>query len=134
MRSKLSAITARMPRRFVPLAAQSREEPVPYSLPAKTTSGTPSLLVAHGGVVDEHPLARGLMDGEAALDHVAGVVPHHLVLDADVGEGAAHHHLVIAAPRAVLVEVLDADLVLQEVLPGGRGRADVAGRARCGRS
>ena len=26
----------------VPLAAQSREEPVPYSLPAKTTSGTPS--------------------------------------------------------------------------------------------
>ena len=42
MRSKLSAMTARMPRRFVPLAAQSRDEPVPYSLPAKTTSGTPS--------------------------------------------------------------------------------------------
>ena len=28
----------------VPLAAQSRDEPVPYSLPAKMTSGTPSAL------------------------------------------------------------------------------------------
>src|SRR5688572_15620965 len=41
MRSKLSAITALMPSSTVPLAAQSREEPVPYSLPANTTSGTP---------------------------------------------------------------------------------------------
>ena len=44
MRSKLSAITARTPSRFVPLAAQSRDEPVPYSLPARTMSGTPSSL------------------------------------------------------------------------------------------
>ena len=44
MRSKLSAITARTPSSSVPLAAQSREEPVPYSLPAKMTSGTPSAL------------------------------------------------------------------------------------------
>ena len=29
---------------LVPLAAQSRDEPVPYSLPAKTTSGAPSAL------------------------------------------------------------------------------------------
>jgi hypothetical protein len=43
MRSKLSATTARMPRSVVPLAAQSRDEPVPYSLPAKTTSGVPSV-------------------------------------------------------------------------------------------
>ena len=42
MRSKLSAITARTPSSFVPFAAQSREEPEPYSLPARTTSGTPS--------------------------------------------------------------------------------------------
>ena len=40
MRSKLCAITARTPSSRVPLAAQSREEPVPYSLPAKMTSGT----------------------------------------------------------------------------------------------
>ena len=34
------------PSRMVPLAAQSREEPVPYSLPASTTSGVPSALYA----------------------------------------------------------------------------------------
>ena len=42
MRSKLSAITARTPSSAGPLAAQSRDEPDPYSLPASTTSGTPS--------------------------------------------------------------------------------------------
>ena len=42
MRSKDSAITARTPSRLVPLAAQSRDEPEPYSLPASTTSGVPS--------------------------------------------------------------------------------------------
>ena len=42
MRSKLSAITARTPSRRVPFAAQSRDEPAPYSAPAITTSGTPS--------------------------------------------------------------------------------------------
>ena len=41
MRSKLSAITALTPSSAVPFAAQSRDEPVPYSLPAITTSGTP---------------------------------------------------------------------------------------------
>ena len=42
MRSKLSAMTARTPSRSVPLAAQSRELPEPYSLPASTMSGTPA--------------------------------------------------------------------------------------------
>ena len=32
------------PSRLVPFAAQSRDEPLPYSTPAKTTSGTPSAL------------------------------------------------------------------------------------------
>ncbi len=40
MRSNDCATTARTPSSTVPLAAQSREEPVPYSLPANTTSGT----------------------------------------------------------------------------------------------
>ena len=44
MRSKLSAMTARTPSNMVPLAAQSRDEPVPYSLPARITSGVPSCL------------------------------------------------------------------------------------------
>ena len=42
MRSKLFAITARAPSRSVPFAAQSRDEPVPYSAPAITISGTPA--------------------------------------------------------------------------------------------
>jgi len=42
MRSKLLAITARTPKSNVPFAAQSRDEPVPYSAPAITTSGVPS--------------------------------------------------------------------------------------------
>ncbi len=42
MRSKLFATTALMPSSIVPLAAQSRLEPVPYSSPAKITVGTPA--------------------------------------------------------------------------------------------
>ncbi len=42
MRSKLRAITALTPSRWVPLAAQSRDEPVPYSSPANTTVGVPA--------------------------------------------------------------------------------------------
>ena len=42
MRSKDSAMTALTPSRAVPLAAQSREEPEPYSLPPRTTSGMPA--------------------------------------------------------------------------------------------
>ena len=41
IRSKLSAITAFTPSSIVPFAAQSRDEPEPYSLPARTISGTP---------------------------------------------------------------------------------------------
>ena len=40
MRSKLWAITALTPSKVVPLAAQSREEPLPYSMPPKITNGT----------------------------------------------------------------------------------------------
>jgi hypothetical protein len=44
MRSKLSTTTAFTPSRKVPFAAQSRDEPMPYSLPPKITSGVPSAL------------------------------------------------------------------------------------------
>ena len=40
--SKLSAITARTPNSAGPFAAQSREEPDPYSLPAITIRATAS--------------------------------------------------------------------------------------------
>ena len=42
MRSNDSVMTDFAPSRMVPLAAQSREDPVPYYLPPSTTSGTPS--------------------------------------------------------------------------------------------
>ena len=125
MRSKDCAITARTPSRLVPLAAQSREEPLPYSTPAKITSGTPSLLVFHGGVVDRHLFLRRVVDRVAAL---AAIFAQHVVADADIGEGAAHHHLMIAATCAVLVEVGDADAVVGEIFAGRRSRLDRAGR------
>ena len=59
MRSKLSTITARTPSSLVPFAAQSREEPDPYSLPPSTTSGTSSAMYLHRRVVDRHLLGLG---------------------------------------------------------------------------
>src|ERR1051325_11001737 len=53
-------------------------------------------LVFDRGVVDGHALAVRLVNSDAALR--AG---NHQVLDAYVGERAAHHYLMIAAPRAV---------------------------------
>src|SRR6185437_2106685 len=70
------------------------------------------LLVAHRRIVDRHGLVGAIVVGEATLD-----ARHHLVLEANVGEGATHHHLVIAASRAVLVEVLGRDVVLFQILP-----------------
>ena len=42
IRSNEAASTARTPSSAVPLAAQSRDDPDPYSFPAMTSSGTPS--------------------------------------------------------------------------------------------
>ena len=42
MRSNERAITAFTPSSWVPLAAQSRDEPVPYSSPPNTMVGMPS--------------------------------------------------------------------------------------------
>jgi len=44
IRSKLRAITALTPRSCVPFAAQSRDDPVPYSSPPNTTVGVPSAM------------------------------------------------------------------------------------------
>ena len=59
MRSYDSAMTARTPSSAVPLAAQSREEPEPYSLPASTTSGVAVRGVLLGRVVDRRLLTVG---------------------------------------------------------------------------
>src|SRR5690606_19381136 len=49
IRSNDVAITALTPSRNVPLAAQSRDEPIPLSVPARTTRGTFASLYAKSG-------------------------------------------------------------------------------------
>ena len=108
-------MTARTPSSRGPFAAQSRDEPEPYSLPASTTSGTPSVVVFHRGVVDRHVLAVGQVPGDAAFG--AG---REQVLQPHVGKRAAHHDFVVAAAGAVGVEILR----LRR-----RGRSDTSGWA-----
>ncbi len=61
MRSKLSAITAFIPSSATPFAAQSRDDPDPYSLPARINSGRLSCWYFIDSVVDEHLFAIGKM-------------------------------------------------------------------------
>ena len=59
--------TALTPSSSVPFAAQSRDEPEPYSLPAMISSGTPASLVLHRRVVDRHHLAAGQVASSSRL-------------------------------------------------------------------
>ncbi len=61
IRSKLWQITARTPSSRVPFAAQSRDEPLPYSAPAKNHQRHFLGLILHRGIVDRHLLAIGPM-------------------------------------------------------------------------
>src|SRR5215470_10336204 len=76
-------------------------------------------LILHRGVVDAHLLAARIMSRHAAFH--AG---DHQVLDAHVGERAARHDAVVAATRAVAVEVGHVDALPDQVLPRRRGRFD----------
>ena len=71
------------------------------------------LLVVLRGVVDEglRPAILGEVTGVTTGD-----VVEQLVAQPDVGEGSADHHLVVAAPRSVGVEVLLFDAVGLQVL------------------
>src|SRR5947207_9796549 len=80
------------------------------------------------GVIDEHLLTTRVMDRVAALNYIPRGILHHLILYANVGERTAHHHLVMPAPRAILVEVDNADLMLLQICSGGRRGAYTAGR------
>src|SRR3546814_10798896 len=64
------------------------------------------------------------MLGDTAFD-----ARRHLVLDADVGEGAAHHDFVVAAAGAVAVEVGAGDIMVHEIFPGRAVELDRAGGA-----
>ena len=60
-------MTARTPSSKVPFAAQSLDDPVPYSLPADHDQLDGVVRVLPGGVVDRHLLTAGDMTGKAAL-------------------------------------------------------------------
>ncbi len=124
-------MTAFTPSSSVPLAAQSRLEPVPYSLPGQDDQRHALLLVLHGRIVDAHLLTIRQVQGQPAFDP-----GHQPVLQADVGKGAARHHPVVAAPRAIGVEIAHGHAVLDQVLAGRAvgwdraGRGDVVGGDR----
>src|SRR5260363_50460 len=105
MRSKLRAMTALTPNNCVPLAAQSRDEPVPYS--SREYQGRYAFLeIAHRGIINEHLFAARLVNRDAAFDARAlRFRRNHQIFNPDVGKGAAHHHLMIAAPRAIAIEI-----------------------------
>ena len=107
---------------MVPFAAQSRDEPEPYSFPAKMISGTLFVAIFHGGVVDGHLLAAGLMDGPTAFG-----TGREQIAQANIGERAAHHHFVIAAARAIGIEILRLHSVRDQIFSGGRIRGNGAG-------
>ena len=99
-------------------------------LTRKNHGGRASGHVLHGGVVNEHFFLAGLEQRHAALFPGAGAVGrNHQVFDAHVGKGAAHHHIVVAAPRAIAVEVgLLHALRLQPQPSGGAGLDGPSGR------
>src|SRR5207244_12992814 len=66
----------------------------------------------------------GEVAGPAAFDS-----RHKPISQSDVGEGAAHHDLVVAATGAVAVEVAAIDAVVGQVLGGRAAGSDGA----CGR-
>ena len=70
-------------------------------------------------IVDAHHLARGLVLGHAALG--AG---NHQILDANIGESAAGHDAVVAAPRPVTVEVFKRNAVVEQVFSCRRAFLD----------
>src|SRR5581483_710637 len=80
-------------------------------------------LVAHGGIVDGHLLAARDVSGDTPLN-----ARHEEITQADVGERAPHHDFVIAAARAVGVEIDRFHALLDEVTRRGARLRDVAGR------
>ena len=87
-----------------------------------------ALGILHAGVEDRHLLAFGQQARNAAFG--AG---RELVAQTHIGKGPAHHHFVIAATRAVGVEVCRLHTMLGKILSrrpvglDGAGGRDVVG-------
>src|SRR5260363_406186 len=64
------------------------------------------LEIAHRGIINEHLFAARLVNRDAAFDARAlRFRRNHQIFNPDVGKGAAHDHLMIAAPRAIAIEI-----------------------------
>ena len=123
MRSYDSASTARTPSSSVPFAAQSRDEPDAVLLAREHDQRRAALPVALGRVEDARRLAAREVRGDVALG-----ARHEQVLEPDVRERAARHDEIVAAPRAVRVEVALLESVLAQESPCGAVERDVARR------
>jgi len=121
MRSKLSATTARTPTSIVPLAAQSRDEPVPYSLPANTTSGVPRPCTSW-----PHPRWTSVRRSARARTRRprAG---HHQVGAAGCWRRAAHHTSWCHGASRRSLKSAGCTHLRHQVLRGRAGLGDVAG-------
>ncbi|MNV39210.1 hypothetical protein D3C71_1307820 [compost metagenome] len=82
-------------------------------------------LVFHRRIVNRHLFLRRIVDGVATF---LAVRAEHVVADADIGEGAAHHHFMVATARAVLVEVGHGNAVLRQIGASRRSSLDRTGR------
>ena len=83
------------------------------------TVGTLVLNVVHRRFVDGRLFLLGVLNRESAFD-----ARQHEVLDTFVGEGSASHHAIVAAARAVSIEVSPINTVVDEVLPRGAFHSD----------
>ncbi len=80
------------------------------------------LLILHGRIEDGHLCPVREMPGQVAF-----LGRDEQVLDADICKRAARHDQVVAAARAVGVEVAGLDAALLQVLPGRAVGGDIAG-------
>ena len=80
-------------------------------------------LIAHGRVVDRQFLAGRYIEGVATF-----FAAEHFVANTNIGEGAAHHHFMVAAPRTVGVEVPRFHAFFAQIAPRRAVGLDVAGR------
>ena len=75
-------------------------------------------------MVDELPV--GIMNRHATFH-----TRNHPISDADIGERAAHHHAIVAAPRAILVKVPALHAQLAQVVTGRAVGGNAARREKC---
>src|SRR5260370_24917663 len=81
------------------------------------------LLVVHRCFVNGGLLATGQVDRVVSF-----LLRQQAIVQANIAKGAAYHHLVVATPRSIGVEVALFDAMLDQELPGGAGSRKVASR------